>query len=300
MDYYKILEIPRDSTQEQIKKAFRKKSLKYHPDKGGDIKKFKEINDAYQILGDEEKRKRYDMGQMHNMGNFNEHMGNMGIPPEIFNMMFGGNSPFSRFSASMNNSGSTPNVRIFHNGVERTNRVAKPTPIHKNVEITLEQSYNGLKLPINIERWVVEGNMKRIERETLYIDIQKGIDNNEIIILREKGNIISDTNKGDVKIFVKIINNTNFKRNGLDLLFQKNITLKEALCGFTFDIDYFNDRKFTIKNDSNIIKPGYSKVIPDLGIERDGQKGNVIIEFNIDFPDKLTCEQVDQLKNILK
>lgn len=61
IDYYKILGVDKTSTQDEIKKAFRKLSLKYHPDKnGGDDTKFKEINEAYSILGDEEKRKKYD------------------------------------------------------------------------------------------------------------------------------------------------------------------------------------------------------------------------------------------------
>jgi len=59
-DYYKILGVPRDASQEEIKKAYRRLAHKYHPDKGGDEKKFKEINEAYQILGDPKKRAQYD------------------------------------------------------------------------------------------------------------------------------------------------------------------------------------------------------------------------------------------------
>jgi len=59
-DYYKILGVPRDASEEEIKKAFRKLAHKYHPDKGGDEKKFKEINEAYQVLSNKEKRAQYD------------------------------------------------------------------------------------------------------------------------------------------------------------------------------------------------------------------------------------------------
>ncbi|MFA5211542.1 MAG: molecular chaperone DnaJ [Patescibacteria group bacterium] len=60
-DYYKILGVEKNSSEEEIKKAFRKLAHKYHPDKqGGDEKKFKEINEAYQVLGNAEKRKKYD------------------------------------------------------------------------------------------------------------------------------------------------------------------------------------------------------------------------------------------------
>jgi len=60
MDYYKILGINKDASEEDIKKAFRKLAHKYHPDKGGDEKKFKEINEAYQVLSSKEKRAQYD------------------------------------------------------------------------------------------------------------------------------------------------------------------------------------------------------------------------------------------------
>mgnify|MGYP000545472115 CR=1 FL=1 len=60
MDYYEILGVPRTASQEEIKKAFHKLAHKYHPDKGGDEKKFKEINEAYQVLSDKEKRSQYD------------------------------------------------------------------------------------------------------------------------------------------------------------------------------------------------------------------------------------------------
>jgi molecular chaperone DnaJ len=59
-DYYKILGVPRDASQEEIKKAYRRLAHKYHPDKGGDEKKFKEINEAYQVLGNPQKRAQYD------------------------------------------------------------------------------------------------------------------------------------------------------------------------------------------------------------------------------------------------
>src|SRR3981081_1193626 len=60
MDYYEILGVTKQASQEEIKKAFHKLAHKYHPDKGGDEKKFKEINEAYQVLSDAQKRQQYD------------------------------------------------------------------------------------------------------------------------------------------------------------------------------------------------------------------------------------------------
>ena len=92
MDYYKVLGVKEDSDQNEIKKAYRKLSLKYHPDKAtGDAKKFKEINEAFQHLGDTEKRNQYDFMKK------NKGMRGNGMPPgmqfpgglnEVFNMFF--------------------------------------------------------------------------------------------------------------------------------------------------------------------------------------------------------------------
>src|SRR3989344_1595933 len=60
MDYYQVLGVEKNATQEEIKKAFHKLAHKHHPDKGGDEKKFKEINEAYQVLSDQQKRSQYD------------------------------------------------------------------------------------------------------------------------------------------------------------------------------------------------------------------------------------------------
>lgn len=306
MDYYKILNVEKNASQEEIKKNYRKLSLKMHPDKGGDENKFKELNEAFQVLGDENKRKEYDFKLQ--FGNRKMNMGfnmqeNMGMPVDILNMMFGGgnipsNMPFFNFSQSMN-SENGPNIRIFRNGVEQVNPMSKPVPIIKTIEITLEDAYNGVNKPVDIERWIKEEDIKRFEKETIYINIPKGSDNNEIIFIRDKGNIISENNKGDIKLFLKVVNNTNFERNGLDLIYKKKISLKEALCGFSFEIKYFNDRKFNIKNENNIIKQGYNKLVQGLGLTRGEQTGNLIIVFEIEFPDILSKEQTDKLREIL-
>ena len=84
------------------------------------------------------------------------------------------------------------------------------------------------------------------------------------------------------------------------MLVHKHISLKEALCGFSFELKYVNDKVFTINNNGgNIIQPEYRKVIPKLGLVRDEHVGNLIIIFHIQFPEKLELEVIEQLKNLL-
>ena len=99
-----------------------------------------------------------------------------------------------------------------------------------------------------------------------YIDIPKGIDDNEIITIINKGNRISDTNKGDVEIKILVKKHELFKRNGIDLIYKKSITLKESFCGFSFDLTYIDGKEFKINNKAgNIIPSDFRKVIPING-----------------------------------
>ena len=337
--FYTILGVNEKASKDEIKKAFRSLSLQYHPDRNGGttVEKFQKINEAYETLSDDEKRQQYDMTKNNpflkggmNMGGMNmggmqfAHMGgmpfaHMGMPfahmgsMPFGNMRGGGeqdeiNEFFSNiFGATMGGIPPGANIRIFRTGPEGGDlnfssnlRPSKPAPINKNVEINIEQVLTGTTIPIDIERWIVEKNMKVFEKETLYITIPKGIDDNEMIVIENKGNSISEDCKGDVKVFIKIINNTEFERNGLDLITKKTISLKEALCGFQFELKYINGKSYTLFNkSSNIITPDYRKVVPNMGLTRDSHVGNLIIHFQIDFPKSLTEETINKLKDIL-
>jgi len=304
--FYDTLNINNDASSQDIKNSFRKLSLQFHPDRPtGNEEKFKELNEAYNTLIDPEKRKRYDIKRT--MG----HNGGMGqeIPIDILNMMFGGrmggingNAFQFPFGANQGNQNFS-NMRFFRNGVpvNASQFMKKPVPIIKTVEITLEQAYTGLKHPIEVERWIQDSsNTKTIETETVYIDIPAGIDDNEIIAIREKGNIISDDNKGDLKIFIKIINATNFIRNGVDLFFKKQITLKESLCGFKFELAFLTGKTFAIDNVNGvIINNNYKKIIQNMGMKRGNYVGNLIISFQIIYPTSFTPEQRTELAKIL-
>jgi len=178
--------------------------------------------------------------------------------------------------------------------------LAKPVPIVKTETISLSKAYTGYNMPIEITRWIVEGDVKREETETIYIPIPAGIDNNEIIILRDKGNVLSESNKGDIKVFIKIQNETEFVRNGLDLILNKTIGLKDALCGFAFDMTFLDGRIFKLNNNvGNIITHNYNKVIQGMGMKRDDHTGNLLINFTVTFPEQLSMEQVEALQKIL-
>ena len=177
----------------------------------------------------------------------------------------------------------------------------------KNIEIELSSILEKQSVPIEIERWILENGTKIHEMETIYIEIPKGADDNEIIVLPEKGNIITNDDiviKGDIKIVIKIKNDTNYKRQGLNLIMEQNVSLKESLCGFTFELKYINGKSYTLNNvKGTIIQNGHNKIIANLGLEREvngsTNRGNLIILFKIIYPESLSNEQIDGLNKIL-
>jgi DnaJ family protein B protein 4 len=324
-DLYKVLGLSENASHDEIKKAYRSLSLKFHPDRNPSpdaTERFKLINEAYEILGDEQKRRQYEMERknpfmrMNNMGHGMHGPPNMGEMDELLKAFFGGVPFMGGFNMNnmnnmddLNGMGGLPpgfppgaQFHVFHNGrpVNIGNQFHKPSPINKTVTIDIEQVYNGSTIPIDIERWINDNGLKTFEKETLYVAIPKGVDDNEIIILKDKGNILNDNCKGDVKLFIKIINNTEIKRNGIDLIYDKSISLKEALCGFTFEIKFINGKIYTLNNNiGNIITPEYKKIVPNMGLTREGNTGNLIVHFHIKFPEKLTDEQIKQINDIL-
>jgi len=131
-DYYKVLGVDKKASQDEIKKAYRKKAVQTHPDKhGGDDTEFKEINEAYQVLGDEKNRKQYDMGGMNSnfsgQGGFDIH--------DIFSSFGNGFDPFDMFFRGGGGSGYHENLDLM-----------------VNVDITLHDVYNNTDKTIKFNR----------------------------------------------------------------------------------------------------------------------------------------------------
>ena len=329
---YEILGLSKDASAQEIKKAYRALSLEFHPDRNSDPSaqsRFQEISSAYETLGDSDKKMQYDNEQSgHQIGN----MADAGDIGNLFSMLFGlggghgmppgmgqgmgpgmmhmghGMHPGMMHMHSMGQGmghgmghGMGPNIRIFHNGQMFHPPPQKPQPIQKTIQITLEQCYTGCSVPIEIERWIFNGDIKCSEFETIYLTVPAGIDENECIMITGKGNALNDEIKGDIKVGIQVINNSEFTRQGMDLYHKKSVSLKDALCGFSFELKHLNGKTFCLNNNTNhtIIRPNFKKTIPNLGMNRENTTGILIIEFDVQFPESLTPEQIDGLKTIL-
>ena len=247
------------------------------------------------------------------------------------NIMGGGGDPFGMFSEAMHNIHGIHGIHGIHDSratpsprqemhqqhhqhtppqhpydITRTPRFQKrvepkPPLISINAAVTLEHVCQGATIPVEMERWNInrEG-VHELDNHVEYISVPMGAENGEVIILSNRGNEMGDGVRGDVKVTFIVEEHALFKRNGLDILVEKNITLKEALCGFVFDIEHINGKKFSFNSSSgNIIRDGLIKTIPRLGLQRGNECGNLNVVFRVTYPDKLSEEQIKILANTL-
>jgi len=264
---YDILNLKIDASDQQIKQSFRQLSLKFHPDKDKDpiIKdKYLKILEAYEVLGDCKKKIIYDksINKEKNIENNTE-------------------------------------KKEKYNKIQEYNEEFKAETIRIDLEIKLEEAYLGCLKPISVKKINYFWGQQKEEIETIYVTIPEGIDNNESILIKEKGNSYNNIMIGDIKVFIKISPNALFIRNGMDLIYKKEISLTESLCGVNFEILHLNQKKYIIKNNGEmVIKNNEIKKISNLGMKRDNYRGNLIIEFEIKMPEFITSSQKQKLIEI--
>ena len=333
--HYETLGVSKEATEKEIKQAFRAMSMKYHPDKVQSKtpeeqeeanRKMQEINSANDILSDAQQRQQYDMelqgvprqgfppgfppgfpfgpGGPFNNNPFNNNPFGQGFPfgPGVHFAHTGGpNIHFAQAGGPNIHFAQAGGQNIFEmlfgemHGFER--RANKPEPIEKDVEITLKNAYDGTPLQIEIERFVKTPNSMTKETETLIVNIPQGVDNGDCVLIQDKGHVILGA-QGDVKLNIRVTNDTEFTRSDTDLHYKKKITLKEALCGFKFKLDHLSGNQISL-NVNVVIYTGAKQVIKNWGMIKNGVVGNFVLEFEVVFPDALTQEQKDALEQLL-
>ena len=283
---FKILELNITYDRHVIKKAYRKLTLKYSDDNNND--KIKELTNAYNIIIDYLENKDSNIISNEMESDYNNI--NSEIIPKYNNIN-------SEIIPKYNNINYLNDNNNNNDGIIDNNEylyIKSDICIVQN--ITYEECYFGTNIPIEINRYIYY-NIISEEKETIYIEIPMGIDDNEIIILKEKGNIYKDI-KSDVKIRIKLIPHKLFTRKGLDLIYNKNITLLESLIGFSFILTHINNKKFMIKI-NEITIPNSNRIIDNMGFIRNKYTGKLIINYKVLYPKSLMKDNIEILKKIL-
>ncbi len=289
-DYYKILGVSRNATSEEIKKAYRKLAAKYHPDrnKGNPQaeEKFKEINEAYQVLKDEEKRKWYDQfganwEQYQKSGGswedfVRQQAGGSGSYQQVNweDIFGGGNGGFGDLFDILFGSGRSTGGRSY-------TRPRKGNDLKTTINITLEEAYHGTTRIINVNG------------EKIKIAIKPGMPHGKK--LRVKGKGAPGTNggtRGDLYILVNILPHAKFRREGDDLYITKKIDLYTAVLGGKAQVE-------TLKGKINITvpqgsQPGRKLRIKGFGMPKynlPGSFGDLYVTLEVEIPTNLTEEE---------
>jgi curved DNA-binding protein len=304
-DYYKILEVDKKASQEEIKKAFRKMALKYHPDKNKDNKqaeeKFKLINEANQVLSDPEKRKKYDeLGEnwayYEQTGQDPRGRAQSGQPGRQEYYYEGGDSPFGDMGGSdfsdfferfFGGAGSSSKQGGRRGGF-RNSGDFKGSDYQTEMEITLDEAYHGASRII------------QLENEKLRITTKPGAYDGQLLRIKGKGGKGSSAaHHGDLFVRVHIASNNQYRRRGDDLYITQVIDLYTAVLGGDAIVNTLSGQ-VKVK-----IAPGVQngKLIRIKGkgmpvYEKKGAFGDLYVELQVRIPEKLSDKQKELFEQL--
>jgi len=302
-DFYSILGVSRNADDAELKKAYRKLAMKWHPDKNKDNQaaaqaKFQEISEAYDILSDPEKRKIYDQFGEDGLkaggggGGFpGGYTFTQGNADEIFKRFFGGSSPFGDIFGHMG--GMDDDGFSFSFGGPQRQKSMEPKVVE--VFVSLEHLFTGTKKKMKVTRNVYG----RTEEKILELDIQPGWKDGTKVTFPEEGDQRQGYPPQDIAFIIKQKPHDHFTREQDNLISNEIITLKQALCGATIHKRGIDGE--AIRLDVNdIIQPGTERRVKGKGMpNKMGGRGDMIFRFNIAFPDNLTPAQKDIMRRNL-
>ncbi|XWS34934.1 hypothetical protein CRYUN_Cryun21dG0080100 [Craigia yunnanensis] len=305
VDYYHILKVSRNATEEDLKKSYKRLAMRWHPDKNPVNKKeaeakFKQISEAYDVISDPQKRKIYDLygeeglksAELSSPSSFGG--SGVGSGAYRFNPRYADDIFAGVFGGSEN--------RFYGDGGVGSQGNMKAPPVETMLVCSLEELYKGGRRKMRISRTVPdEFGKPTIVDEILKIDIMPGWKKGTKITFPEKGNHEPGVTPADLIFVVEEKPHVLFKRDGNDLVINQKISLLEALTGITLSLTTLDGRNLTIPV-IDIVNPGQEVVIPNEGMpisKEPSKKGHLKIKFEIIFPSRLNAEQKSDLKRAL-
>jgi curved DNA-binding protein len=300
IDYYSVLGVSKDATADDIKKAYRKLALRYHPDKTKGDKaageKFKEINEANQVLSDPEKRKKYDQlgadwkryeeaGGQQGGFDWSKYAGagrtqKQGMNADEFESMFAAGEDIDLFELLFGERGGRRRGR--------SRAAIKGDDLNAETTISLEESYHG------------SNRLIQLDGQTIRVTIPAGIADEQVLRIAGKGmDGINGGPKGDLYLTVKIDPNPEYHRKGNDLHRDFPVDLYTALLG----------GKVLVKTLKGVVKVNIPRETPNhkvlrlrgLGMPVFCKKntfGDLLVKVDIHLPDHLTAEETGMFEKL--
>jgi curved DNA-binding protein len=316
-DYYKILGVPREASSEDIKKAFRKLARKYHPDVAKDKKaaeeRFKEINEAYEVLGDPGNRKKYDElgSQWKNGAGFQPPPGwgpgeAQGAPysegssefrfdgtgfSDFFEQFFGGRGRFGGF----------PGYGAQREYEDREDRRAgfarRGSDLESDILVTLEEASKGSVRVLTLQR--TDRRTAQARTQTIKVKIPSGVIDGQIIRVPGMGNEgIGGGQPGDLYLRIRFAAHPDFRVRGADLYYSLDLAPWEAVLGTKIVVPTLQDRvSLKIPPGTN---NGQQLRVRGHGLVKgqSGEKGDFFVLISIVVPEQVTEEERELWKSL--
>mmetsp|Transcript_57664 Transcript_57664/g.113506 ORF Transcript_57664/g.113506 Transcript_57664/m.113506 type:complete len:320 (-) Transcript_57664:124-1083(-) len=308
INYYDTLQLPKNSSDVEIKKAYRKLAMKWHPDKNPDnaeeaARKFQEIGEAYDVLSDMEKRAIYDQfgyeGLRDGVQNADgETMGAYSYKQnaqEIFENFFGTKNPFATFGFE---------AMPFASKLNKPGP-AKGKPVVFNLECSLKELYNGCTKKFNItrKRYNSEGELTD-EAKCLVVNVKPGWKKGTKVSFVNEGDEAPNTIPADLIFVIQEKENSDpgYVREGNNLIYTYRLSLSDALTDHNaLQIPTLDQRVISLAC-PEVVSPFYEKVVLGEGMpvsKKPGTKGDLIVRFHILFPKYLNGDKRNKIKELL-
>ncbi|KAH8334816.1 hypothetical protein KR074_001891 [Drosophila pseudoananassae] len=325
-DFYKILGIGRGASDDEVKKAYRRLALRYHPDKNRHShaeERFKEVAEAYEVLSDKKKRDLYDKygeeGLRHGCSDHQSHhsggqsSGGSGLgsrqgsysyqfhgdPRATFAQFFGSLDPFTMFFDEMEHVFMTD--EDFPLG--RSGRVQQDPPIEHELHVSLEDIANGCTKRMKISRLLIStSGVARKENKVLNIEVRPGWKSGTKITFRKEGDQLPNRVPADIVFIIRDKPHPIFRRDGSDLHYTAHISLKQALCGVELQVPTLQGEPMGFNTQGEIIKPNSSRRFQGKGLpypKEPSRRGAIVLSFSIKFPERLSKAVIASLASML-
>ena len=308
-DYYKVLGVSKSASPEEIKKAYRKLALKYHPDRNKGDKsaetKFKEISEAYAVLSDTEKKKQYDMfgaegfhnkfsqEDIFNGFDFNTIFKEFGFEgggrgQNVFNQFFGGTG--SRGQCRFNNAGAP--FGSASSGFQSSKAHIKGQDLIYDLYLNLEELSTTTKKIISYN---VDGHTENVS-----VNVPAGISEGKKLRLKEKGNPGPYGGPpGDLYARIRILDHPLFRRVNDDIYIKKQIKFSEAALGTEIEVPTITQKMLKLKippgtqNNAKFRLKGYG--LPHMNGK---DKGDAYAEISVVIPKDLNEKQKELVQSL--